>query len=677
MKAYTTFSFFFLSLLWAFQLSGNTAESKIDSLYTLLESDTITASSKVKVMTSLIYKYKYKGEKAQKLFDNIDSICESEQLHYLRGKNFFNKTIRYNRTSQIDSNYLHAIHMIDSMARMAVAAKELPVLYSRSHANYTFKKEEYAASETHIQNSINAAKEQGYPKYLGSLYNELALRQRLQAKYFEAIDNYLHALEYDNVKKSYTYSNLAKIYRDMSDYENQLHYAELGRQVAIEEKVWNVRITCRLDIGRALYRMGKLDTAEMYILETLPIIEDSNVKVRVLIANEYLSRIYFDTEQWEKLAALETSMDDYEDGIFHAVYYAFLGHSFFKRGKYKIAKKLCERAYKAGHPRLKPHWTRAACGCLMDVYAESGQHELALARAKDVMYIDSITNSLERIMNISKAVTKKDLKQQEEFLALEQAKEAQKVELRLFRTQLISAFSILFFFIGLYAYYKLREKNNKIASQNQIIKKSLAEKNILLREIHHRVKNNLQVISSLFSMQMRHVEDDISKRILSDGKNRVRSIALIHQSLYQTDNISEVSFKKYVDDLTDNLFSTFEINHHSISLELDIDDVQLDLETMISLGLILNELLSNCFKHAFQEGEKGSISVKLDEVDNQLILNVTDNGKGMNHKQFDKKSSFGNKLVKAFSKKLKADLKVDTTNGTSITMTINKYQKTA
>ena len=135
--------------------------------------------------------------------------------------------------------------------------------------------------------------------------------------------------------------------------------------------------------------------------------------------------------------------------------------------------------------------------------------------------------------------------------------------------------------------------------QNTIVFEALKEKDFLLREIHHRVKNNLQVISSLLSLQARQIGDKNIQKAINEGRSRVRSMALIHQNLYQNENLTGVSVERYLSNLLSELFDTYKVDSDKITLHFNIQDIDLDVDTMVPFGLILNELISNCLKHAF------------------------------------------------------------------------------
>lgn len=154
------------------------------------------------------------------------------------------------------------------------------------------------------------------------------------------------------------------------------------------------------------------------------------------------------------------------------------------------------------------------------------------------------------------------------------------------------------------------------------------EKEVLVREIHHRVKNNLQIISSLLSLQASYVKDMAALEILREGQNRVRAMALVHEQLHKARNYSRLDFPEYVESLATNLFRSYGVDAKDICLKLDVEPVALTIDTAISCGLIIHELVSNCLKHAFPEGRKGRIHIRLRTESNRFRLTVRDNGVG-------------------------------------------------
>lgn len=207
----------------------------------------------------------------------------------------------------------------------------------------------------------------------------------------------------------------------------------------------------------------------------------------------------------------------------------------------------------------------------------------------------------------------------------------------------------------------------------QEIKNALIEKELLLKEIHHRVKNNLQVISSLLSLQAGYIKDEATLQIFSESRNRVKSMALIHEKLYQSKDMAKIDFGEYVADLASSLFSSWGIEENLIKLETRIGDISFDINTAIPLALIVNELLTNSLKHAFPEGISGSIVLELTRQDaNQFRLMIADDGVGFPvNIDFRTASSLGLRLLNMLSEQIGAEVNLKRDEGTVFTLTFS------
>ncbi|HEB62059.1 MAG TPA: tetratricopeptide repeat protein [Bacteroidetes bacterium] len=232
--------------------------------------------------------------------------------------------------------------------------------------------------------------------------------------------------------------------------------------------------------------------------------------------------------------------------------------------------------------------------------------------------------------------------------------------------------------IALLSFYNFRTKtkaNEALEEKNKVIAKALGEKKLLLKEIHHRVKNNLQVISSLLRLQSKYIKDDTALDAISESRNRVRAMALLHQNLYQGENLKEIEVQEYLEKLITGLFETYNIQEEKIELQKNIQDISLDVDTLIPLGLIINELISNSLKYAFPDNQKGIIEISLLENQNQLELQVKDNGIGISKEAFQASRSFGNRMTKAFVEKLEGEMNFLATEGTAIQFVFSNYKK--
>ncbi len=198
------------------------------------------------------------------------------------------------------------------------------------------------------------------------------------------------------------------------------------------------------------------------------------------------------------------------------------------------------------------------------------------------------------------------------------------------------------------------------------IQASLREKEVLLQEIHHRVKNNLQVICSLLDLQSQDIEEPATLEMFRESQNRVKSMALVHEKLYQSKDFASINFAEYIENLISYLFQVYRMNASNITLELDIDEVSLNIDQAIPCGLIISELVSNALKYAFPNSQEGTITIDFNSnLNNQITLIIKDNGVGFNTNfDFTNLNSLGLKLVNVLIHQLEGTLEVNYSAGT-------------
>jgi PAS domain S-box-containing protein len=194
---------------------------------------------------------------------------------------------------------------------------------------------------------------------------------------------------------------------------------------------------------------------------------------------------------------------------------------------------------------------------------------------------------------------------------------------------------------------------------------SIQEKNVLLKEIHHRVKNNLQIISSLLNLQSMYIDDKKAYEVFKESQNRVKSMAIIHEKLYQSYNFAEINVAEYLKNLTNSIFSSYGINLDVIDLEINAQDIYLDINTAIPCFLLINEVITNCIKHAFPGGRTGKITIDFMKVDDKYSITIRDDGvglpKGLNLEQTN---TLGLQLINNLTSQLDGELEVKSNGGT-------------
>lgn len=204
--------------------------------------------------------------------------------------------------------------------------------------------------------------------------------------------------------------------------------------------------------------------------------------------------------------------------------------------------------------------------------------------------------------------------------------------------------------------------------QMEILDKSLVEKQTLLAEIHHRVKNNLAIISSLIELQKDEVEPDVQQSF-QVVQSRIKSIALIHEKLYENTVFSEVELSDYIHELTDMISNTYQSKQKDININFELEDIKVDMTTAVPVGLICNELINNCFKHAFNNLQKGEIVIRLRNRCDYVSLEVSDDGKGLPPGfEFANANGLGMTLLKVLTQQLDGEIKIQSEKITSFNL---------
>lgn len=215
---------------------------------------------------------------------------------------------------------------------------------------------------------------------------------------------------------------------------------------------------------------------------------------------------------------------------------------------------------------------------------------------------------------------------------------------------------------------QLRAEMDERSKAEELVRKSLREKEVLLKEIHHRVKNNLQIIQSMLNLQLPQIKDEKAIAQFKESQNRVFSMALIHEKLYQSESLSKIDFPEYIRSLTNHLFISYGAAARAIRPKISVQDISLDIDTTIPCALIINELVSNSLKHAFPASrcsdERGEISIDMHRERNMFLLTVSDNGVGLpDGFEIGHSDSLGLKLVNVLVKQLSGTIRIGTGGG--------------
>lgn len=468
------------------------------------------------------------------------------------------------------------------------------------------------------------------------------------------------------------YHTLGFLFFSADNYKQANDYFSKAYQGALKTNDLSLQKRSLINLGSVNSSIEKFGKAEQYMQASL----DLDVR-RELDYTTYasLGYLYVKQKQYKKaMPYLEKSIEQHPDNPDSEInLYLYLHGKTMSQDKTDITT-ILERTKTAINTITNQRQKSLLLRNLADYYKFIGDYKQALKYRDEYVVVFEDIKEKQRddiVLNLETKYQTEKKDAQLKVLALETEKaEQQKRLYSLFAFGgLITALLIGFFL------YKNQKQKVLLAKQKVMLETTVDEKNVLLKEVHHRVKNSFQIVSSLLYLQSESVEDKEAKIAIKEAENRVRSMVLIHQRLYNKDELIGINTKNYFSDLVREVFESHQFKSEPIKYVLNIEELVIDIETITPLGLIVNELIVNTLKHAFKDVNADSkLLVEFFKQNDNLILKVIDNGRGFEGEI--KSTSFGITLMKALSKKLKATLNYNSqlNNGTEAVLTITKFK---
>ena len=471
---------------------------------------------------------------------------------------------------------------------------------------------------------------------LSKLLNNIAILYRYDEKYDRASDIYQQSLQLkkelrDSVGMGKTLMNLGSL--QIYTKRKTLFHTYFQQAQHIFDNLNNKGLTAsyHLAFGQGLLEFNELPAAKLSLEKAF---------------------VYY--QQHPHLHQYEVSLN-------------LLGNIFMKVKDFKRAAELYELGLSLNRKNTRKVMIEAHLKSLSSAKFELKEYRAAYLLLEEAYHLQDSIKTKNRLAIFEEMQTKFDVRQKDATLKIQQLEIAkQKQFTRAF--MLICGLLSLFILSGLYAFFQKNKHHQLLAAKNVIIEKSLIEKDLLVKEIHHRVKNNLQFISSLLSLQSRHLVDKNAISVLQESRNRVNSMSLLHHNLYQKNQLTNVNMKVYLEQLVASNLQSYTLDTNKLQLKLSIDAILLGVDKAISIGLIINELINNVFKHAFPNQGNGMLSIGFEQLNQHYLIEVKDNGKGMIQKTDNvaSPSSFGLKLIQLLVKKLNAKWELSGQNGTHV-----------
>lgn len=459
-------------------------------------------------------------------------------------------------------------------------------------------------------------------------------------KYFnDAINTFRSVRNYD--REHLTLLNMGGLYREFGEHEKSIEYSLKAKEYFKKNGNEKRAAIASYNLGVAYFEIDRLQESKAEYSKCLPVFEKLGDKLRI---NGTLMR----------LADIELKQENVDLSMQYAI-------------------KALKGVDEIGSLSTKVHLYKL----ISEIYRTKNDYKSALEYRilyegmRDSINSQSLSEKLAELekkyqserqnLKLEELSAKSKLAERDKIIAQKKIKEQRNFQAVLIGISLL----ILLIAALIYNRYDIKRRNNNVLEEkNAIIQRSLNEKELLLNEIHHRVKNNLQFIRSMLNLQSRYVHDKHAASVLLDINNRVQTMALVHQKLYQEDNLKGVEMKSFLNSLIENLVYSFKIERNALELKTDIDTITLDIDIANSIGLIINELLTNAIKYALPENGRGSLEIILKQEADTLLLRVADSGSGYKDPEHSKDTGqFGIKLIYALAEKLKADIKLYNLNG--------------
>lgn len=538
---------------------------------------------------------------------------------------------------------------------------------------------------------------------IGEINNRLGVSKKNVGNHQAALKHYLKAQDAYNKLGNQrglagVYTNIGVIYKHQKDFTKAEYYYKLAMTFAKQTKNQNAIANLHANTG-VLYKIeGKYDQALNEYMKAYELhmkIGNTKNAANVMhnvgncmnVMGEYRNAI----SQLKRTLIMKESLGSYFSSAssYDALSESYLGLEMLDSALY-FSKIGLDLAQKSGSADL-----------LLDIYDTQYEIYLGLNDIEnfrsawneyktiyDTLFSSEKTRMIYQIQAQFEMERDEELRENERQVQLSKEREEElKDEVNTgiqSRERIIKIAEIAGVILLLLLVFTLYSRNRSVrrsqailAKTNQELKETLLskeEKEVLLKEIHHRVKNNMQIIMSLLRLQSANITDEYIQSLYTESQNRIRSMALVHEELYQTRNFSAVNVKQYLEKLITNLIQNYSLDT-KVDVEYDIEVQKMNIDTLIPLGLILNEIISNSLKHAFKELERGKVVVKIKRLDdNSIVLFASDNGPGISTSDRNKET-LGQELISSLVEQLDGTIEINNNEGAEYTVIFKEQGK--
>jgi two-component sensor histidine kinase len=575
------------------------------------------------------------------------------------------------------------------ITQLALSQTDTVKINSLNKRSENISKVDVDSSSYLAQEALTLAKEANFKRGIAAATKNLAICNYVNGKSDIAIKQFIEAIKlFEDLKDvselAHCYSQMGIAYYLQYQYDNALKYYD--KSIELYKKTTNKKDLAGVYINQGISYtyVKKMDLAEINYNEALKIYQEINYEPGFGPAYNSLAKIYYAKKEYNKAISYYKLAEQYSlksNNKYHLITnYNSLAMCYKELKEYEIAKTYSEKSIAISKEVGSVERELFCHETMADILFSMGDYKNAYASFQNYASLKDTLFNQDKNDAIAEMQAKFDVeKNQQKVKEIELQKkiddEANTKQRLLFIVVIVVILISLVFTILL---YKNKQKVNSLLEQkNAAIQANLEQKEVMMSEIHHRVKNNLQMVSSILDLQARDLTDEKSMRVIEDSLSRINAISLIHQRLYQSDNIRGIKINTYLQELAFDILKNFSssVTTTPIQLTCKVDDLNMDLESAIPIGLITAELITNACKYAFTSIEKPEITITLNKQQEALVLIVTDNGVGKEASINASGTSFGTKLIKSLSRKLRADITEDTSEkGTSVQLKINSFK---
>ena len=468
------------------------------------------------------------------------------------------------------------------------------------------------------------------------------------------------------------YAIIGNLHKEKQNYVMALEAADEGMKVANKEKdtisvIYMARLKAMFTQGigantkdtALIHRSLNMHLQWLKLAESnsSPRFEQARIAYYNNIAQVYTKRKQMDSAEFYINKAIVLAKK-YDQLISLTYSYTWLSKVYDSRGQSDSSLACLNRALKIAQDLERPHREMEIYDYMMESLRNAGNYKEALSAYTRYSALRDSMQILKNVRQVGELQLQyEDQKKDQQISVLG---EINKVRLKQTVGALIGLGLFILVSVVMFIQYRIIRRNNaELAESNRKIYDQSDKMQFLMKELHHRVKNNLQIVSNLLSLQANRLTDDDSRKIIKAGQQRIETMSIIHKNLYSQENVNLVNMKAYVTDLLESVMQSFGVEENQIDLNITVDIKELDIDIAMPLGLIINEWITNSFKHAFQDVERPVVCLKLIEYKGKIQLEIRDNGPGFDLNKWERPNgSFGVRLIKVLSKQLEGFCRV-------------------